>query len=167
LQEKTDQKLNEAAARMNKAERDFASKYNIKLIQEKSEFGDKMETASKLTDYTNKIFIIYFKIFKQFEYKFSHKINNSKMSLTYNEIQHLSQIEKRNFSDLRKNYYSIKKDKILDTMLLYHRFLDVAYLHQATAELITRWFQKNKEKPFISIKLFHRTRRCISFPLFS
>jgi len=61
LQEKTDQKLNDAAARMNQAEKDFASKYNIKLIQEKSEFGDKIETASKLTDYTNKIFIIYFK----------------------------------------------------------------------------------------------------------
>ena len=61
LQEKTEQKLKEAGERVNKAEKDFAAKYNIKLIEEKTEFGEKMETASKLTRYTNNVYIIFFK----------------------------------------------------------------------------------------------------------
>lgn len=61
LQEKTDEKLNEASNKMTKAEKDFAAKYNVTLIEGKSELGEKMTIAEKVNHYSNKIFIIFFK----------------------------------------------------------------------------------------------------------
>jgi hypothetical protein len=61
LQEMTDQKLSEAAQKMNAAEKAFAEKYNIKLIDDKSELSQKMSTAGKLNHYKNKIFLVFFK----------------------------------------------------------------------------------------------------------
>jgi hypothetical protein len=61
LQEKTDQKLKEASESMNKAEHDFAIKYNINLIESKSELGEKLDIAGKLSKYVNNVFIVFFK----------------------------------------------------------------------------------------------------------
>jgi hypothetical protein len=61
LQEKTDEKLHEAYMSADKAYRDFAAKYNVTLHEQKSELGDKMETASKLDKYRNDIYLIFFK----------------------------------------------------------------------------------------------------------
>ncbi|HEX3023669.1 MAG TPA: hypothetical protein VHP12_00535, partial [Chitinophagaceae bacterium] len=61
LQEKTDQKLKETNDAINKAEHDFAAKYNINLVESKNELGEKMEISGKLNRYTNNIFILFFK----------------------------------------------------------------------------------------------------------
>ncbi len=61
LQEMTDEKLRQASQKMNVAEKAFAEKYNIKLIDDKSELSQKMATAAKLNHYKNKIFLVFFK----------------------------------------------------------------------------------------------------------
>jgi hypothetical protein len=61
LQEKTSEKLNEASDKLNAAEKAFAAKYEINLIESKSELSEKMEVAGKLNHYTNQLFLIFFK----------------------------------------------------------------------------------------------------------
>lgn len=61
LQEKTNEKLSNAAATISKAVKDFAAKYNINLIEAKNELGDKMGVASKLNTYHDKVYITFFK----------------------------------------------------------------------------------------------------------
>ncbi len=62
LQKQTSQKLKDASNALAKAQEEFAKKNNINLIKgEKSELAEKMEEASKLNEYTNKIFLIFFK----------------------------------------------------------------------------------------------------------
>jgi hypothetical protein len=61
LQEKTSEKLKQASDKMNEAEKAFAAKNNITLTEEKSELGDKMEIAGKLTKYNNHVYIVFFK----------------------------------------------------------------------------------------------------------
>ncbi len=61
LQEKTSEKLKEANDKMSKAYTDFGAKYNVKITEEKSELGEKMETASKLHHYHNQVYLVFFK----------------------------------------------------------------------------------------------------------
>jgi hypothetical protein len=61
LQEQTSEKLNEANAKRNLAAKDFATKYNINLIEQTSENENKQKKASEVIEYRNKIFLIYFK----------------------------------------------------------------------------------------------------------
>jgi hypothetical protein len=61
LQEKTSEKLAEANAKRNKATDDFAAKYNINLIKEKSEQGEKQKKAGEVIHYRNNVYIIFFK----------------------------------------------------------------------------------------------------------
>jgi DNA repair exonuclease SbcCD ATPase subunit len=61
MQEKTSEKLKEAADKMEKADKDFAAKYNIRLVESKDELGNMMEKAGKLTHYNNQLYIIFFK----------------------------------------------------------------------------------------------------------
>jgi hypothetical protein len=61
LQEKTNEKIHEASVKMVEATHAFAAKYNVKLIDSKSELSDKMEVASKLTHYENQVYLLFFK----------------------------------------------------------------------------------------------------------
>lgn len=61
LKEKTSEVLHEAAAKMHKAVQDFAVKYNVRIINENDDLGEKMDVAGKLNHYYNKVFMIYFK----------------------------------------------------------------------------------------------------------
>ena len=61
LQEATSDTLEAADQRMQKAEEDFAAKYNVKLISQKSELGDKMEATGKLNRYHDKVYLLFFK----------------------------------------------------------------------------------------------------------
>lgn len=61
LQEKTSEKIKEASAKMQKASKEFAAKYNVNLIETKSELGEKMEVAGKLNHYQNQVYLIFFK----------------------------------------------------------------------------------------------------------
>jgi hypothetical protein len=61
LQEKVAEKLHEASQTLSKTVHDFATKYNVKLIEEKSPLSEKMETAGNLNRYINNVYLIFFK----------------------------------------------------------------------------------------------------------
>jgi uncharacterized lipoprotein YehR (DUF1307 family) len=61
LQEKTGERLAEATAKRRLATKEFAAKYNINLVEEASENGEKQKKASDVIHYRNKIYLIYFK----------------------------------------------------------------------------------------------------------
>lgn len=62
LKQKVADKLKEASEKMNKASKDFAAKYNVKLIEgEKDALGEKMSISNKVGNYYDKIFLIFFK----------------------------------------------------------------------------------------------------------
>ncbi len=61
LQEATNDTLKVAMARMAKAQQDFAAKYNIKLVDQKTELDDKMDAADKLSKYHDKVYLLFFK----------------------------------------------------------------------------------------------------------
>src|SRR5690606_37684520 len=62
LQEKTDEKLKEAGDAIEKATAEFAAKYNVTLVNESSELGNKMEEAASLQKYSNQLYLIFFKV---------------------------------------------------------------------------------------------------------
>ncbi len=61
LQEKTSDTLKAAADRINQAVVDFAAKYNIKLVDTKSELGEKMDITGKLGKYRDMVYLLFFK----------------------------------------------------------------------------------------------------------
>lgn len=67
-QKKAGEKLEEAAELKNKMQKEFAAKYNIQLIDSKDELDAKMEKADRVNEYYNKIYLIFFKSYKQDAY---------------------------------------------------------------------------------------------------
>ena len=63
LQEATTEKIHEANDKMAEAERAFAQKYNVNLIDSKSELGEKLDKSDKLNHYRNQLYLIYFKCY--------------------------------------------------------------------------------------------------------
>ena len=61
LQEMVDQKLHEASGNLQKATADFASKYHVNLIEDKSPLSSKMEMAGNLNHYMNNVYLVFFK----------------------------------------------------------------------------------------------------------
>lgn len=65
LQEKTDEKINEANAKMSASSKAFAAKYNVQLIEDKNELSEKLHVAGKLTKYKNDVYLVFFKCYWQ------------------------------------------------------------------------------------------------------
>jgi hypothetical protein len=61
LQEKTNEKIKEASNKIHDAEKVFAAKYNVNLVEGSSELGEKMAIAGKLNHYRNQLYLIFFK----------------------------------------------------------------------------------------------------------
>jgi hypothetical protein len=61
LEEKASEKLQEASENLAKAEKDFAAKYSVNLVDTKSVLSEKMGTAGNVNRYSDKIYIIFFK----------------------------------------------------------------------------------------------------------
>lgn len=62
MKEQVDQKLKEAGQKINMANKEFAAKYKVNIVEGgKDELGEKLEQAGKVTKYYNKIFLIFFK----------------------------------------------------------------------------------------------------------
>lgn len=61
LQEKTNEKVKEAANNMTLATQAFASKYKVNLVETKNELYEKMSTADKLNHYRNQVYLCFFK----------------------------------------------------------------------------------------------------------
>ena len=82
LQEKVSERLQQASDTLHKAIADFATKYNVKLVDDKSALGEKMEAAGKVNSYSNDVFIAFFKANWQ-DSKVVEAMNNKKV----NEIE--------------------------------------------------------------------------------
>jgi hypothetical protein len=67
-QSKAGEKLAEAADARAKAQTDFAAKYNVQLINVKDELDLKVEQSDKVQSYYNKVYLIFFKPYKQDAY---------------------------------------------------------------------------------------------------
>ena len=61
LQEKTAEKLHEASEKRNLAQKEFAKKYNIQLVESKSENDEKAKKAGKVIKYRNSVYLQFFK----------------------------------------------------------------------------------------------------------
>lgn len=61
LQQATDDTLETAVKRMNLAQRAFAKKYNVTLVDEQTELGDKMMQTGKMNKYHNKVYLLFYK----------------------------------------------------------------------------------------------------------
>ncbi|MEP6464746.1 MAG: hypothetical protein ABJB05_00510 [Parafilimonas sp.] len=61
LQEKTNEKVHDAADTMEQAEKSFATKYNITLIDSKDEVSENMETIAKISHYRDQVYLIFYK----------------------------------------------------------------------------------------------------------
>jgi len=79
MKEKVDEKLKEANKKMNKAEKDFAAKYNVTLVESQSELGEKMEITGKVNSYHKKVFLIFFKCNWQ-DNELTKALNNNKLN---------------------------------------------------------------------------------------
>ena len=64
-QQKADEKLHEASENMENSERDFAKRHNINLIEDESKIAKKLEAIGKVNDYYNKLYLVFFKSYKQ------------------------------------------------------------------------------------------------------
>jgi hypothetical protein len=61
LQEATNDSLEMGSKRLDKAEKSFASKYGVTLVDEQSELGEKMKAADVMTKYYDKVYLMFFK----------------------------------------------------------------------------------------------------------
>ena len=61
-------KMEEAGDRLEIVEDEFVAKNNIKVNEQKSDLAKKIEQANKVNDHYNKVYLIYFKSYKQEAY---------------------------------------------------------------------------------------------------
>ena len=61
-------KMEEAGNRLDAVEDEFVAKNNIKLNEQKSDLSKKIEQTNKVNDHYNKVYLIYFKSYKQEAY---------------------------------------------------------------------------------------------------
>ncbi len=61
LQQATNDTLQAAITRVNKAQETFAAKYNVTLTSDRTELSDKMKESNKLSEYRDKVYLIFYK----------------------------------------------------------------------------------------------------------
>ncbi len=61
LQDKINEKLNEAYTNLDKASKEFAAKYHVNVTEDVSPLGEKIGAADKLNKHINAVFISFFK----------------------------------------------------------------------------------------------------------
>jgi hypothetical protein len=61
LQEKTNEKLKQAGDSVEQAQKNFAEKYNVKVVNVKNEVSENMEIAGKVNHYRDQLYLIFFK----------------------------------------------------------------------------------------------------------
>lgn len=64
-QQKAGEKLEEASKKQHEAQKEFAAKNAVTLVEKKDELDEKLEIAGKVNEYYNKIYLIFFKSYKQ------------------------------------------------------------------------------------------------------
>jgi hypothetical protein len=110
LEEKTSEKLEEASANLEKAEKDFATKYNVTLVNVKNELSEKMTSAGKITRYCDNLYILFFKCNWEDGQLFSalnaHKINDAEQarnSLIHFAEEGLAALQSDSLKDFKGN----------------------------------------------------------------
>lgn len=78
-QRKAGEKLKEAGERQQRALEAFAAKYNVQLTHDKDELDVKMEKAGKVNEYYDKIYLAFFKSYRQDLY-LTDAINKNNLS---------------------------------------------------------------------------------------
>jgi len=63
--EKANEKLEQASEKMEKQYIDFANKYGVTLIENKDEISKKLKQSSETLNYYNKVYLVFFKAYKQ------------------------------------------------------------------------------------------------------
>jgi hypothetical protein len=61
LEQATNDTLAMAISKMQTAEQAFASKYGVKLVDQKTELGDKMEQTDRMGKYHDKVYLLFYK----------------------------------------------------------------------------------------------------------
>ena len=61
LKEKINEKLDSASENEYQAVKTFAVKYDVKLVEDKSDLGEKLEEAGKLNHYQDAVYLLFFK----------------------------------------------------------------------------------------------------------
>lgn len=61
MQEKTNEKLKQAGDSVQQAQKNFATRYNVKVIDVKNEVSQNMEIADKVNHYRNQLYLLFFK----------------------------------------------------------------------------------------------------------
>ena len=93
LEEKTSEKLEEASGNLEKAEKEFAAKYSVTLIDTKNELSDKMTSAGFINRYCDRLYILFFKSNWEdgqlFNALNNHKINDAEQAR--NSLIHFSE----------------------------------------------------------------------------
>lgn len=67
-QKMANEKLDEAAIKRNTAGNEFAKKFNVNLIDGSDVMDEKMKKSSKVTEYYNGIYLVFFKCYRQEAY---------------------------------------------------------------------------------------------------
>jgi hypothetical protein len=67
-QRMANEKLDEAGTKRNQVGKDFAKKFNVNLIDGSDVLDEKMKKSSKVTDYYNDVYLIFFKCYRQEAY---------------------------------------------------------------------------------------------------
>jgi hypothetical protein len=62
------EKLDEAGAKRNDVGKDFAKKFNVNLVDGSDVLDEKMKKTSKVTDYYNEVYLLFFKCYRQEQY---------------------------------------------------------------------------------------------------
>lgn len=93
LEEKTSEKLEEASGNLEQAEKEFAAKYSVTLIDTKNELSDKMTSAGFINRYCDRLYILFFKSNWEdgqlFNALNNHKINDAEQAR--NSLIHFSE----------------------------------------------------------------------------
>ncbi|MFW6222365.1 MAG: LIC11966 family surface protein [Bacteroidota bacterium] len=110
---KANQKLEQATDMVVEAQKDFAEKYNINIIKNDSRLSKKLKISSKVFDYHDKIYLAFFKNYKQEMYMLealqNEDINsleqnrNTLIKFTEEELERLKEIGPYE-SDMSLNY---------------------------------------------------------------
>ncbi len=64
-QQEANKKVNSAMDDLRKKQKEFASKYNIEIVSNKNDVSKKLDIANEVIAYYNKIYLIFFKSYKQ------------------------------------------------------------------------------------------------------
>jgi hypothetical protein len=92
-QQKANEKLQEASARQNTMQKQFASRYNIKLLENESATEAKMKVASGVMKHYNDVYLIFFKAYKQEAYLMDalNQKNVNSIEQNLNSLQNFSE----------------------------------------------------------------------------